>query len=167
MDVCFPAKADIKQTAAILSDMKKQMWFGYLDEGNDEESIVLHCKLLTDIPSDEVYLFNFTKQRIIKYKKEKVRKRLRSAINLDKDLISKILSYYHNARKIHIYEADIKAIKDGGLNIHDLQNKYNEKFNEEVEKEGLNDIWNEICSDAESLHNSEEQGWYYADSDED
>ena len=78
---------------------EKRYWYGYL-ENESEASIVIWDWMARPLPEDEVYLYHAKKEKIIRYKKDSVRKFLKP---LPKEMYTEAeatLEKYVDARSI-------------------------------------------------------------------
>ena len=75
----------------------ERFWFGHISD-NRGGSIVIWDRLAPALPGDQVYLYHFKRNTIVKFKRDLVRTRLRSIDQADRTVAGAALSAYFRAR---------------------------------------------------------------------
>ena len=76
---------------------EKRFWYGHLD-GDSSGAIVIWDRMAYTLHESEVYLYHSKKDKIIKYKKDIVRKKLKPLSKEEYSVIDAVLSRYFEAR---------------------------------------------------------------------
>jgi hypothetical protein len=174
-------------------NLNKVFWYGFLRERHGDGSLVLYDKDGPKPPDGCVCLFHFNRNVIISYKKDAVRPKLRPINKQEQSLIDAVQSAYALYMKINISEPIIRPAFDkekwikAELEAKPMRDKNRLKKIEECQREAeefvraeedlkseqeeqdadvkaaRDEINAELSDDAESLQRSEDEGWYYDD----
>ncbi len=130
------------------------LWFGFINEGDGIGSIVVFDKSTFSDPTDKyVCLFNFKRNEIIIYVKNIIRPRLRRLNSQEKSMQLTVTSAYLQASKMLEIERRAKELEwdNHELMAHELEIK--------------NEIHDEAWGYAEDSYRSENEGWFYKNSE--
>jgi hypothetical protein len=147
-----------------LSDMDyrfyiKILWFGFIDEGYGFGSIVAFDRTTRSDQKDKyVELFHFERNEIILYDKSIVRPRLRRLTNQEKTRLPEVISVFIQVNALLEIE---RLAKEYSWSENELSSD-EFKAKEEVRKE----IFDEASDYSESCFRSENEGWFYSDTDD-
>jgi len=147
-----------------LSDMDyrfyiKILWFGFIDEGYGFGSIVAFDRTTRSDQKDKyVELFHFDRNEIILYDKSIVRPRLRRLTHQETTRLPEVISVFIQVNALLEIE---RLAKEYSWSENELSSD-EFKAKEEVRKE----IFDEASDYSESCFRSENEGWFYSDTDD-
>ncbi len=135
--------------------MKNRLWYGYLNEGNGNGSIVVFDHQGPRLPDDQVYLFHFKRNELVIYKKDIVRSKIRPLAEVEHSVLLAVDSAYFQVRSIH----SSVLLEENQYSYFHEEN--DQQLDDHDYKEKQKEISEQFWEYAESIERSEEGGWFY------